>query len=148
MKAAGMVPLTVNSGDMEALVSYMTRLGGTPAGSAATPPASGASPPAPAKAPPAAATGLSKTESQGQAVFKARGCADCHGANGIGGTAAASALAGTGKSFAPALLTTELRHPTAPMLQRGMPPISLSGDEMKALVAYVSSISAQKSNPH
>jgi mono/diheme cytochrome c family protein len=54
-----------------------------------------------------ATTGASKTEAKGQALFKAHGCADCHGTNGVGGTAAASALAGTAKSLAPALLTKE-----------------------------------------
>ncbi len=148
MKAAGMVALSVNANDMKALVSYVSSLGGTSAASATTAPASATSSPAPAKAESAATAGLSKTESEGQATFKAHGCADCHGTNGIGGTAAASALAGTGKSFAPALLTTELQHPTAQMLQGGMPPVSLSADELKALVAYVVSISGAKSNPH
>ena len=46
MKAAGMVPLSVNAADMEALVSYLSSLGGTSA--ASTPPASGSSSPAPA----------------------------------------------------------------------------------------------------
>ena len=147
MKAAGMVALSVNAADMKALVSYVTSLG-TSATSAATSPASAASSTAPGKAESPATAGLSKTESKGQAIFKAHGCADCHGTNGIGGTAAASALAGTGKNFAPALLTTELQHPTAQMLRGGMPPVSLSGDELKALVEYVSSISASKSNPH
>jgi mono/diheme cytochrome c family protein len=40
-----------------------------------------------------------------------------------------------------------LQHPTADMQRGGMPPVSLGGDELKALVAYVSSISASKSNP-
>ena len=41
MKAAGMVPLTVNDADMKALVSYVSSLGGTSAASAATPPSAG-----------------------------------------------------------------------------------------------------------
>ena len=49
MKAAGMVPLTVNAADMEALVSYVSSLGGTPAASGATPPAAGSSSSASAK---------------------------------------------------------------------------------------------------
>jgi mono/diheme cytochrome c family protein len=148
MKAAGMTPLTLNAEDMKALVSYVTSLGGSSAGSAATPPASASSSAAPAKAEPTAPAGASKAESKGQAIFKAYGCADCHGTNGVGGTAAASALAGTGKHLAPALLTTMLKHPTASMQQGGMPPVSASGDDLKALVAYVSSISASKTNTH
>ena len=46
MKAAGMVPLTVNAADMEALVSYVSSLGGTSAASAADTPAAGSSSPA------------------------------------------------------------------------------------------------------
>jgi len=148
MKAAGMTPLTLNAEDMKALVSYVTSLGGASAASAATPPASGSSPAAAAKAEPTATAGASKAESKGQAIFNAYGCADCHGKNGVGGTAAASALAGTGKSLTPALLTTMLKHPTASMQQGGMPPVSVSGDELKALVAYVSSISASKTDSH
>jgi cytochrome c-type protein NapC len=177
MKAAGMVALTVSAADMTALVSYVTSLGGAPAAATATPPtsapsspapakagpaattgpskdasgttppASGPASPAPAKAEPAAVAGSSKAESKGKAIYKAYGCADCHGTDGVGGTAAASALAG-GKSLTPALLTTMLRHPTAQMQQGGMPPVSLKGDELTALVEYLSSISAAKSNSH
>jgi len=234
MKAAGMVPLTLNAADMKALVSYVTSLGGTSAASAAAPPASGSSSSAPANAKPAATAGpskaastattsasvssstvviplelhisisaatapasgssspapakakpgttagpskaaspaappasgssspapakakpsatagppMNKLESKGKLIFKAHGCADCHGTDGVAGTAAASALAGTGKTIAPALLTKTLKHPTARMQQGGMPPVSLSAEELKALVAYLSYISASKSNPH
>ena len=177
MKAAGMVALTLDSADMEALVSYLASLGGTSAAPAATPtasgpsspapakaepgataapskaaaaapPASGPSPPAPAKAEPTATAGPPTAESKGKAIFKAYGCADCHGTDGVAGTAAAPALAGTGKNYAPAPLTAMLKHPTADMLHGGMPPVSMGDDELKALVAYVSSISASKSAPH
>jgi len=146
MKAAGMVPLTLNSADMEALVSYVTGLGGTPAGSAAKPAAAAPSSSAPAKAGPGAAARLSPAATKGRLIFKAHRCGDCHGTDGVGGTAAAPGLAGTGKSFAPALLATMLQHPTARMQKGGMPPVSLSSDELKALVAFVSSISTSKGN--
>jgi hypothetical protein len=45
MKTAGMVPLTLSAADMQALVSYVSSLGGT---SAAAPTATGLSTPAPA----------------------------------------------------------------------------------------------------
>ena len=114
MKAAGMVPLTLNAADMKALVSYVSSLGGASASSAATSSASGSSSPA-----------LTKEESEGATIFKAHGCAGCHGVNGAGGTAAAPALAGT--TLTPALLTTMLQHPTAAMQRGGMPPQSLTG---------------------
>ena len=59
MKAAGMIPVTLNAADMEALVSYVTSLGGTSA--SAPSPASEASSTAPAKSEPDATTGASKT---------------------------------------------------------------------------------------
>ncbi len=145
MKAAGMVPLTLSAADMKALVAYVTSLGGTSAASAAAPAGSGSS--STAAAAPAAAPALSKEESKGKAIFKAHGCADCHGTGGVGGTAAAPALAGAGKNFTPALLTTLLTHPSASMQKGGMPPISLDGNELKALVAYVSSIASSKTSP-
>jgi len=146
MKAAGMVPLTLNAADMKALVSYVSSLGGTSA-AAAPPPTSGSASPAPAKAEPAAtaAPPMDDLESKGKVVFKAHGCADCHGANGVAGSAAAPALAG--KNIAPPLLTKMLQHPTPRMQQGGMPPISVGGEELKALAAYVSYISTSKSNP-
>ncbi len=95
MKAAGMVPLTLNSAEMKALVSYLTSLGGTSVASAATPPASGSSSPAPAKAEPAATAGAAKAETgssagdatatQGKSIFDSHGCSGCHGESGGGG---------------------------------------------------------------
>jgi ubiquinol-cytochrome c reductase cytochrome b subunit len=81
MKAAGMVPLTLNAPDMKALVSYLTSLEGTPAVSAAQPDASDSPSPVSAKLAPAATA--APTELTGEAIFKAR-CASCHGANGVG----------------------------------------------------------------
>jgi len=146
MKAAGMAPLTLNSADMRALVSYVTSLGVTSGSSAAKPAAAGSPSSAPAKAGLGATAKLSPAETKGRLIFKAHGCGDCHGTNGVGGTAAAPGLAGTGKNFAPAALTTMVQHPTARMQKGGMPPVSLSSDELKALVAFVSSISASKGN--
>ncbi len=157
MQAAGMVALTLDAADMTALVSYLTGLGGASAASAAAPTPSGASSPAPAaKASPAAPNPVAKVASQppmnklestGKSVFKLHRCADCHGTGGAAGTAAASALAGAGKSVTPASLTTMLQHPTVKMREGGMPPVSLGSGELKALVAYLSYISASKSSP-
>jgi ubiquinol-cytochrome c reductase cytochrome b subunit len=146
MKAAGMVPQTMNSAEMEALISYVSSLGGASPDSGATPSGPGSSSPATTKGEPAEMVGLSKAESQGKEIFNVHGCAECHGTGGAAGTAAAVALAGTGKNFAPAILTTMLKHPTVRMQQGGMPPVSLGDDELKALVAYVSHISASKIN--
>jgi cytochrome c-type protein NapC len=87
MTAAGMVPLTLDAADMKALVSYVSGLGGTSASPVATPIASGAASAPAANAEPTATATPSIDGSKGEAIFKAHGCADCHGANGVGGTA-------------------------------------------------------------
>ncbi|MHB8753423.1 MAG: cytochrome b N-terminal domain-containing protein [Candidatus Acidiferrales bacterium] len=150
MTAGGMPPVNLVQTDMSALVAYLQNLG-TPAAAAplaATAPSPGAPPAAPnqvAKIPPQSP--MTKLEYQGKLIFQAHRCADCHGTGGIGGTAAASALAGTGTVFPPALLTRMLQHPTPPMQKGGMPPVSLGSRDLKALVAYVSHISASKTSP-
>jgi ubiquinol-cytochrome c reductase cytochrome b subunit len=146
MKAAGMVPLTLNAADMKALVSYVSSLGGTSA-AAAAPPAAGSASPAPEKteATATAAPAMNELESKGEVSFKAHRCAECHGGDGVAGTAAAPALAG--KSLTSAAVITMLQHPIARMRQGGMPPISVGSEELKALAAFVSYISTSKSNP-
>jgi cytochrome c-type protein NapC len=149
MKAAGMAPLTLNAAEMQALVSYVTSLGGAPAASAATPPASGSSPsaaPAASAATPtnaaskapvggAAAVG---TIAAGKAIFDSHGCNECHGAGGVG--ASGPALTHTAAQYPPAKLTALLTAPTAPMKGAGMVPLTLSAADLQALVAYVSSL--------
>ena len=90
---------------------------------------------------------MNDRETKGKVMFEAHGCAGCHGIGGVGGTVAAAALAGTAANLAPAQLTTVLQHPTARMQRGGMPPVSLSADELKALVAYVAHISDAKVKP-
>ena len=151
MKAGGMAATNLPATEMSALVAYLQNLGT----SATAPPATKLPPPAGSAANvPAAASNqaaqvasqppLNPLESKGKVIFGTHGCGDCHGMDGVGGTAAAPALANTGKSFPPEQLTTMLQHPTVPMQKGGMPPLSLGGGELKALVAYVSSISVPK----
>jgi mono/diheme cytochrome c family protein len=147
MKAAGMVPLTLNAADMKALVSYVTSLGGTPA-LAATASSSAASPAPPAKAEPAAATGTSKaqtggaaggaTAAGGKAIFDSHGCAGCHGESGAGGSG--PGLTDVSSQYPPAKLTAVLKAPTAAMKAAGMVPLTLSVADMEALVSYVTSL--------
>jgi len=61
MKAAGMVPLTLSAADLQALVSYVSSLGGTPA--------AGSAPASPATASPATAT-PSKPDSKKKGIFR------------------------------------------------------------------------------
>jgi mono/diheme cytochrome c family protein len=154
MRAGGMPPVKATGTDLGALVAYIKSLGlPAPATPAATTPSPGA---ASSKVPPVASHRVAEVaspppmndlESKGQAIFIAHQCAGCHGTGGAGGTAAAPALAGAGARLAPALVTAMLQHPTARMQRGGMPPIALSGDELKALAAYVGYISRSNGNP-
>jgi cytochrome c-type protein NapC len=146
MKAGGMVPLTVNTADRKALVSYVSSLGGTSIASAAKPSASGSSSPAaakaepasePSKAPDGSSTGNS-TAAQGKAIFDSQHCSGCHGANGGGGSG--PALAHTASQYPPAQLTAVLKAPTATMKAAGMVPLTVNAADMEALVSYVSSL--------
>jgi mono/diheme cytochrome c family protein len=151
MKAGGLAATNLPANEMSALVAYLQNLG-TPAtaepAAKVTPPGQSTtkvSPPASNQvAQVASQPPLNQLESKGKVIFAAHRCGDCHGIDGVGGTAAAPALANTGKTFAPEHLTTMLEHPTVPMQKGGMPPVSLSDGELKALVAYVSSISVPK----
>jgi mono/diheme cytochrome c family protein len=155
MTAGGMPPVKLSALELTALVAYVESLGSSIVASAdsttATKPE--ASAPSPAQSPSSPKQAASRTalvamnelQTKGKQIFKAHRCADCHGADGLKGTAAAPGL--VGKSFPPEVLTNMLRHPTTVMKKGGMPPVSLSDDELKALVAYVSYISASKSSP-
>ncbi|MHB8078120.1 MAG: c-type cytochrome [Candidatus Krumholzibacteriia bacterium] len=154
MRAGGMPPVTATGTDLRALVAYLKSLGSSaPAPPAATTRSPGApsSMVSPAASPQGAEIAslppMNDLESKGQAIFIAHQCAGCHGTGGAGGTAAAPALAGAGARLAPAPVTAMLRHPTARMQLGGMPPISLNGDELKALAAYVGYISRSNGNP-
>jgi len=148
MKAAGMVPLTLNAADMEALVSYVSSVGRTSAATAGTPPSAGSSSPTPAKAeaaatavPSKAAAGSSAgnaTTAQGKRIFDSQGCSGCHGEAGVGGSG--PALTHSSSRYPPAKLTAVLKAPTAKMKAAGMVPLTVNAADMKALVSYVSSL--------
>jgi mono/diheme cytochrome c family protein len=150
MKAAGMIPLTLNAADMEALVSYVSGLGETSAASAATPPAAGSSSPAaavnpaPANAPAGSLTG-DATTARGKIIFDSQGCTVCHGESGGGGTGPAlahisSQYSATQMAAVRKGVTAVLEAPTAQMKAGGMVPLTLNAADMEALVSYVSSV--------
>jgi mono/diheme cytochrome c family protein len=119
MKAAGMIPVTLNAADMDALVFYVYSLGET--SNAQTGGAKGG----------AAAAG-------GKGVFDSQGCAGCHGESGAG--ASGPALTDISSKYPPAKLTAILKAPTASMKAAGMVPLTLNAADMKALVSYMSSL--------
>jgi cytochrome c-type protein NapC len=155
MKAAGMVPLSLNAADMEALVSYVDGLGGPSVGSAGSPPEAGSSSPTPAAAGPAATPETSKvpagnsagdaSAAKGKGIFDSQGCGGCHGE--AGGGASGPALTHTSSQYPPAQLTAVLKAPTAQMKAAGMVPLSLNAADMEALVSYVSSLRGTSAPP-
>jgi ubiquinol-cytochrome c reductase cytochrome b subunit len=76
---------------------------------------------------------------KGAAIFAAQPCGSCHGDKGEG-TAAAPHLVGVGQKFSPDSLAYLLHHPTAKMIDGGMPTIDLDKDDTQALVAYLRSL--------
>jgi len=155
MTAAGMVPLTLNKGELASLVSYLTSLGGasTAATAAAAPDSSAASSPATgttAGAPPGAsvAGAVASTPgatAQGKSLFDSHRCSGCHGATGGGGVG--PALTHIGSTFPPAKLTALLKAPNAKMTAAGMTPLTLSAPQLKSLVTYLSSLGGAASAP-
>ncbi|MGA7614595.1 MAG: cytochrome b N-terminal domain-containing protein, partial [Thermoanaerobaculia bacterium] len=147
MKAAGMVPLTLNAAEMTSLVSYLTSLGGTSAATAATPSPSTSSSAAPATAqaatagPAKAGTGKPAADAStapGKGIFDSHGCSGCHGQSG--GGAVGPALTHISSQYPPAQLTALLKAPTARMKAAGMVPLTLNAADMKALVSYLASL--------
>jgi ubiquinol-cytochrome c reductase cytochrome b subunit len=76
---------------------------------------------------------------KGKAIFESQSCNACHGDGGVG-TAAAPALVGIGAKFSPEQLAELFKHPTAKMTAGGMPPVDLSPDDLKSLIAFVESL--------
>jgi len=154
MKAAGMVSLSVNAADMEALVSYVEGLGANSVDSAGTP-AAGSPSPTPAAAGTASPAGPSKpptgnsasdaSAAKGKSVFDSQGCGGCHGE--AGGGASGPALTHTSGQYPPARLTAVLKAPTAQMKAAGMVPLSVNAADMEALVSYVSSLGGTSAAP-
>ena len=76
---------------------------------------------------------------RGQKIFQSHMCFGCHGQGGVG-TAIAPRLIGIGSKFSPAQLEHIFHHPLPQMNAGGMPPVKLSPQDMKALIAYLDSL--------
>jgi ubiquinol-cytochrome c reductase cytochrome b subunit len=158
MKAGGMPPVTVGVQKLTSLVAYVRSLDsiGSPQRksaaqkavqpahpvelSAATTPANpGSKPntgPDQSGSNPASAN---PSDQRGETVFKAHGCAACHGASGVG-TSRAPALAKLAGNMTATALAKVLQHPTHAMQAGGMPTVELKSEDMTALVAYLRSL--------
>jgi ubiquinol-cytochrome c reductase cytochrome b subunit len=81
---------------------------------------------------------LDPLAASGKKVFESESCDACHGEGGVGG--AAMKLTGTVAQMPAEELTNLLKHPNAQMTEGGMQPLTLSDEELKALVAYIKSL--------
>jgi ubiquinol-cytochrome c reductase cytochrome b subunit len=87
----------------------------------------------------AASPAANPLTAQGGKIFASHTCAACHGQGGVG-TPIAPRLIGIGSKFSPAQLEDLFHHPTPKMNAGGMPPVQLSPQDMKALIAYLDSL--------
>jgi ubiquinol-cytochrome c reductase cytochrome b subunit len=92
-----------------------------------------------AEAPTAEVTAADPLVVQGSKTFAAQSCNACHGDGGVGGPAG-RALTGIHQRLDADQLATLLKSPTPKMTSGGMQPLDLPADEMKAMVAYLSSL--------
>jgi ubiquinol-cytochrome c reductase cytochrome b subunit len=144
MRAGAMPAVTLSAPDMTSLVTYIRSLSTPPTATAAAAPSGerGAAPASPVSAVVKAPPPPNPLEIHGKSLFEAHRCGSCHGDQGATGTSAATPLAGAGGSLPPELLEKMLRHPSDRMRQGGMPPISITDSDLKALIAYIGYVSA------
>jgi quinol-cytochrome oxidoreductase complex cytochrome b subunit/mono/diheme cytochrome c family protein len=82
---------------------------------------------------------------QGKGIFEAHGCAGCHGATGMG-TSAAPGLAGITTKFPEAQLIALLHNPNAKMRAGHMPAVDISTGDMSHLLAYLGVLGTSAAN--
>jgi mono/diheme cytochrome c family protein len=148
MRAGGMPVITVNDAQMVQLVAYLQSLKPAVQDQFYTD-----SNVAAAQRPPAVAGAALTAQAhearvppnplalRGQAVFQRNACQTCHGAEGLNGTVAAPGLAGTASLLPASILEDLLRHYSARMQKGGMPLTNFNAQDMKAIVAYIRSLS-------
>ncbi len=149
MRDGGMPAVNVDDAHLQLLVSYLSSLGSNPA--AASPGMQPAAPPSsanPASGVPAASPTVAQAPQaltpdalRGKVIFQRNRCETCHGVGGLTGTVAAPALAGTASILPAGTLEDLLRHHSKRMQQGGMPLTNMNAQDMKAIVAYIRSLS-------
>ncbi len=150
MNAGHMPPVGLAGTELAALAAYLEALG-TPAAEAPAGPAehSAEAPVAPGPAASASPEGAAPAEmvkagatqrassstAAGKQIFEQRGCAACHGADGVGGRlpAMSSLIAG----LSDAQLLQLLKVPNAKMKAGGMQPVAGSAADLTSVVAYL-----------
>jgi mono/diheme cytochrome c family protein len=156
MRDGGMPTVTVNDAQMTELVAYLSSLQTSPASSPSAPVSTAESVAAAQHAPTiktvsrtapvreVAEAPLSPLAARGKRIFQRGACENCHGVDGMNGTIAAPALAGTASLLPETAIEALLRHHTPRMQQGGMPPTNFKTEDMKAIVAYIRSLTASE----
>jgi ubiquinol-cytochrome c reductase cytochrome b subunit len=152
MRNGGMPAVVLNDAQIVELVAYLSSLEPTPA--APTPPVSAdlgvaaaqsvIDPHSPEQVPQPheiRSVSPSPVALRGQQVFQRNACATCHGVGGLNGTAAAHELAGTASMLPELAIENLLRHHSMQMKKGGMPLTNFSEQDMKAIVAYIRTLS-------
>jgi mono/diheme cytochrome c family protein len=151
-----MPTVTVNDAQMTELVAYLSSLQTSPASSPSAPVSTAESVAAAQHAPTiktvsrtapvreVAEAPLSPLAARGKRIFQRGACENCHGVDGMNGTIAAPALAGTASLLPETAIEALLRHHTPRMQQGGMPPTNFKTEDMKAIVAYIRSLTASE----
>lgn len=152
MRDGGMPTISVNEGQMNDLVAYLSSLRPEPTVRPTTQLNTAVRVAAPQSAPVAVGASqaaivrqvkeaqLSPLAAHGQRIFQRNACETCHGIGGINGTIAAPPLAGTASLLPESTLESLLRHHTARMERGGMPLTNFNAQDMKSIVAYIRSM--------
>jgi len=83
--------------------------------------------------------GVTITPPSGAILFRAKGCATCHGSSGQG-TITAPSLRGVTTRYDAAYLTRWLKDPAAVKPGTAMPNLSLSSEEVAALIEFLKTL--------
>jgi ubiquinol-cytochrome c reductase cytochrome b subunit len=165
MKAGGMPTPALNDAQMADLVSYLRSLGETRAkdqshveeavhtAPAAPEPVRESQPlskkeNSPAQLRPVSDSMDDPSVRRGQLIFQRNACGTCHGVNGLTGTVAAPALAGTASLLSESTLDNLLQHHTVRMQKGGMPLTNFKDRDRKALIAYIRSLPSDAAALH
>lgn len=87
----------------------------------------------------ASAVVLDPVAAAGKKVYEGEACDSCHGENGIG-TAAGPKLTGAPARKSAGELAQLLRHPTPDMIKGEMEAVTISDEDLQALIAYLKSL--------
>ena len=76
---------------------------------------------------------------KGKKVYDQEGCAECHGED-LNGTSAAPSLVGVGDKYDPVMLESVLKQPTQEMTDGGMMPVEVKDEDLKVLILFLEAL--------